>query len=287
MPELPEVETVRAGLAPVLEGRRIGRVELRRPDLRFPLPEGFGPRLTGARVLVLRRRAKYLLADLDTGETLISHLGMSGRWMVSAPGGTAQPGDFYFEGPALPAHDHVVLDIEDGPRLTYNDPRRFGFMDLCGTALLEETAHFKGMGPEPLDNGFNAAHLAAAFAGKSQSVKATLLDQRMVAGLGNIYVCEALWRAGIHPKRAAGRIAPGRLEALAGAIRAVLEEAIRAGGSTLRDFAAIDGAAGGFQQSFAVYDQEGAACRTAGCRGAVRRAVQAGRSTFYCSGCQR
>ncbi len=285
MPELPEVETVRRGLAPVLEGAVLARVEARRPDLRFPLPERMAERLTGARVTALRRRAKYLLIDLDRNETLISHLGMSGRWIVSGRAG--QPGDFYFEGPHLPAHDHVILETAAGDLLTYNDPRRFGFLDLAATDALEETSHFKGMGPEPLGNAFAGDHLAATFAGKSQNVKATLLDQRIVAGLGNIYVCEALWRAGISPKRAAGRIAPGRLGVLAQAIREVLGEAILAGGSTLRDFAAVDGAAGGFQQRFAVYDQAGGGCQRPGCGGVIRRAVQAGRSTFYCAVCQR
>ncbi len=285
MPELPEVETVRRGLAPVLEGAVLARVEARRPDLRFPLPERMAERLTGARVTALRRRAKYLLIDLDRNETLISHLGMSGRWIVSGRAG--QPGDFYFEGPHLPAHDHVILETAAGGLLTYNDPRRFGFLDLAATDALEETSHFKGMGPEPLGNAFTGDHLAAAFAGKSQNVKAKLLDQRIIAGLGNIYVCEALWRAGISPKRAAGRIAPGRLGVLAQAIREVLGEAILAGGSTLRDFAAVDGAAGGFQQRFAVYDQAGGGCQRPGCGGVIRRAVQAGRSTFYCAVCQR
>jgi formamidopyrimidine-DNA glycosylase len=286
MPELPEVETVRRGLQPVLEGRRLTKVEARRPDLRFPLPARMVERLTGARVTSLRRRAKYLLIDLDRGETLISHLGMSGRWLIAAKG-QGQPGDFYYDGPALPAHDHVVIETEAGDRLIYNDPRRFGFLDLAATGALEETSHFKGMGPEPLGNAFGPDVLAAAFEGKAQSVKAALLDQRVVAGLGNIYVCEALWRAGISPKRAAGKIAAGRLPRLAEAIRDVLGEAIRAGGSTLRDFAAVDGAAGGFQQRFSVYDQAGQPCQTPGCAGTVRRIVQQARSSFYCAVCQR
>jgi formamidopyrimidine-DNA glycosylase len=285
MPELPEVETVRRGLEPILDGRRLTKVEARRPDLRYPLPERMIERLTGARVTALRRRAKYLLIDLDRGETLISHLGMSGRWLVASHGN--QPGDFYYDGPALPAHDHVVIETETGDRLIYNDPRRFGFLDLATTDVIEETSHFKGMGPEPLGNAFGPETLEAAFAGKAQSVKAALLDQRVVAGLGNIYVCEALWRAGISPKRAAGKIAATRLPRLAAAIREVLGEAIRAGGSTLRDFAAVDGAAGGFQQRFAVYDQADQPCQRPGCAGAVRRVVQHGRSSFYCVVCQR
>lgn len=287
MPELPEVETVRRGLAPALEGRVLTQVEARRPDLRFPLPDRFVQRLTGARVLRLGRRAKYLLADLDTGETLISHLGMSGRFTILADGGAAKPGDFYFAAPPDPTHTHIVLETDASVRVEYNDPRRFGFMDIVETAALESSKHFAGMGPEPLSNAFSPAHLEHAFANKKQNVKATLLDQRTVAGLGNIYVCEALHRSAISPTRAAGRIGAKRLPALTAAIRDVLSEAIVSGGSTLRDYAAADGALGYFQHAFKVYDREGEACPTPACTGVIKRIVQSGRSTFFCPRCQR
>lgn len=287
MPELPEVETVRRGLSPALEGRRLRRVETHRPDLRFPLPDGFAARLTGARIERLDRRAKYLLAHLDTGETWISHLGMSGRYTVVADEAARQPGGFYFAAPTDPAHTHVALETDEGLRIEYNDPRRFGYMDLVPTDALDNCKHFKGMGPEPLGNAFSAAHLERAFADKKQNVKTTLLDQRIVAGLGNIYVCEALHRAGIAPTRPAGRIAAKRLAPLAAAIRVILEDAIEAGGSTLRDFATTDGALGYFQHSFRVYGREGELCPTDGCGGTIGRTVQAGRSTFFCGRCQR
>lgn len=283
MPELPEVETVRRGLSPVLAGARIVRAEARRPDLRFPLPERFAKRLTGARVLGLTRRAKYLLAPLDTGETLVAHLGMSGRFTIVDA--RAQPGAFYYDHAPDPAHTHVVLETDAGVRIEYNDPRRFGYMDLIADDALDAHPYFKGLGPEPLGNGFHADHLASAFANKKQGVKATLLDQRIVAGLGNIYVCEALHRAGISPKRAAGRIARARIGPLVAAIRDVLDEAIAAGGSTLRDYAQTDGALGYFQHRFRVYGREGEACPQ--CGGAIARFVQTGRSTFWCARCQR
>lgn len=283
MPELPEVETVRRGLAPVLDGARLAKVETRRADLRFPLPPRFAARLKGARILGLSRRAKYLLAPLDTGETLVAHLGMTGRFTIVDA--RAQPGAFYYAAPPDPAHTHVVFETGMGVRVEYNDPRRFGYMDLIGSDELEAHPWFAGMGPEPLGNAFDAAHLARAFAGKTQSVKATLLDQRIVAGLGNIYVCEALFRAGISPKRPAGRIARPRLERLAPVIRDVLDEAIEAGGSTLKDYAAADGALGYFQHRFRVYGREGEPCPV--CGAPVLRIVQAGRSTFYCARCQR
>ena len=283
MPELPEVETVKRGLAPVLDGARIAKAEARRPDLRFPLPDRFTQRLKGARVLGLARRAKYLLAPLDTGETLIAHLGMSGRFTIVDA--RAQPGAFYYPAPPDPAHTHVILETDKGARIEYNDPRRFGYMDLIASDALEAHPYFASMGPEPLGNAFGADHLAAAFAGKKQSVKATLLDQRIVAGLGNIYVCEALYRSGISPKRAAGRIGKPRLEILATIIRDVLTEAIEAGGSSLKDYAQTDGSLGYFQHRFRVYDREGAPCLT--CAAPITRIVQAGRSTFYCAKCQR
>jgi formamidopyrimidine-DNA glycosylase len=288
MPELPEVETVRRGLAPTLVGRRIVRAEARRPDLRFPLPERFADRLTGARVTALDRRAKYLIAALDTGEALVMHLGMSGRFTVVEPEGRVRAFDAYaYETGGGERHDHVVLHVEGGARVVYNDPRRFGFMDLVATDALETCRHFAAMGPEPLGNRFDAGVLAAAFAGRRTPVKAALLDQGNVAGLGNIYVCEALFRARIAPDAPAGGLPPDRLEALTVAIRDVLDEAIEAGGSTLRDFAAADGRLGGFQERFDVYGREGEACPCGRPEAIIARLVQSGRSTFYCPVCQR
>ncbi|MBC6981477.1 bifunctional DNA-formamidopyrimidine glycosylase/DNA-(apurinic or apyrimidinic site) lyase [Caulobacter sp. 17J80-11] len=283
MPELPEVETVRRGLQPSLEGARLTRVVQRRPDLRFPLPERFAERLTGAKVLGLHRRAKYLLAELDTGETWITHLGMTGRFTV----GAVTPGAFAHAAPADEKHEHLVFETGAGARIGYADARRFGYMGLIPTAALEDDPWFRGLGPEPLGNAFSAAWLAEAFAGKSQNVKVTLLDQRVVAGLGNIYVCEALHRSRVSPLTPAGKISRERLERLAVAVREVLAEAIEAGGSTLRDFANVEGDLGYFQHRFRAYGREGEPCVTEGCRGVVRRIVQAGRSTFYCPVCQR
>jgi len=287
MPELPEVETVRRGLEPVLAGALLVRVEARRPDLRFPLPEGFVQRLTGARIERLDRRAKYLLAPLDRGDTLVMHLGMSGRFEITGGQATKRPGDFHYAAPADPKHAHVIFETDGGVRVTYFDPRRFGYMDLIATDALADHPWFAGLGPEPLGPDFNAKHLAAAFAGRRQSVKASLMDQRIVAGLGNIYVCEALFRAGISPLRPAGELGTRTLNGLVAAVKAVLEEAIEAGGSTLRDYAAADGALGYFQHRFRVYGREGETCQRRGCSGAVQRIVQAGRSTFYCPACQR
>lgn len=282
MPELPEVETVRRGLVPVLEGQVITRAQVNRPDLRWPLPPGMADRLTGATVLRLRRRSKYILADLSTGETLLMHLGMSGRVLVSG----AQVGQFHHDHPAPARHDHVVLDIAGGARVTFNDARRFGAMDLVATGAAEAHPWLAALGPEPLGNAFHADHLIAAFAGRRTPVKAALLDQRMVAGLGNIYVAEALFRAHIHPARLAGRIGQARVAALVPVIRDVLAEAIAAGGSSLRDYRQADGELGYFQHSFRVYDREGQPCLTPDCTGTVRRIVQAGRSSFYCPRCQ-
>ncbi len=287
MPELPEVETVRCGLLPAMEGQRIARVELRRADLRWPFPDGMSARLTGARVVQLRRRSKYILADLDRGESLIIHLGMSGRMVISGLAAVHVPGQFHFEHPALEKHDHVILHMESGARITFNDPRRFGAMDLCATAALDAHPLLAGLGPEPLGNAFNADYLAARLAGRKTPIKAALLDQRIVAGLGNIYVCEALFRARIHPKRAAGRIGRARIEALTDAIRATLREAIAAGGSSLRDYRQANGELGYFQHSFRVYGREGVGCLRPGCTGILRRIVQSGRSSFYCPICQR
>ena len=281
MPELPEVETVRRGLQPHLEGQRIARAEARRPDLRWPLPVDLVQVLTGARVTALRRRSKYLLADLDRGGTVLMHLGMSGRMLVEGAGLAG----FHRDPSVLARHDHVVLVTESGTTITFNDARRFGMVDL----IRDGTAHplLDHLGPEPFDPGFNAAYLAARFAGRRAPVKQALLDQRIVAGLGNIYVSEALHRARIDPRRAAGRIGVARLEALAGHIREVLADAIAAGGSSLRDHRQASGELGYFQHSFRVYDREGAPCPAPGCAGIIRRVVQSGRSSFYCPGCQR
>jgi len=277
MPELPEVETTKCGLAEVMTGKRIAKIKLNRKDLRFPFPSRFAARVRGERVTNLRRRAKYLWIDLGSGETLISHLGMSGRFVIEAPGASRE---------AL-SHNHVVLELDDGTRISYCDPRRFGLMDLCPTEALDDHPLFSGIGVEPLGNEFNADHLSQALRGKKTPIKSALLDQRVVAGLGNIYVCEALFRAGISPRRQAFTVAGKRAERLAPHIRAVLREAIAAGGSSLKDFAAADGELGYFQTSFAVYGREGLSCLKDGCPGTVSRIVQAGRSTFFCSRCQR
>ena len=288
MPELPEVETVRRGLAPVLEGARIAQALVNRPDLRWPFPENMAARLTGARVTALRRRSKYILADLDTGETLIVHLGISGRMIISAPSGTRDMlAQFHHLHPAPEKHDHVVIDTDQGARVTFNDARRFGAMDLCPTDAVEQHWLIAGIGPEPLSNAFHADHLIAAFKGKRSPVKTALLDQRIVAGLGNIYVCEVLHRAAISPLRHAGRIAPARVAAMVPIIRDVLSEAIEAGGSSLRDYRQADGELGYFQHSFRAYGREAEPCQTPDCQGIIRRVVQSGRSSFYCPACQR
>ncbi len=283
MPELPEVETVRRGLLPAMEGGVIARAEVNRPDLRWPFPEAMAERLTGQRVLGLRRRSKYILADLGSSETLLIHLGMSGRMLVSGD----PLGQFHHDHPAPQKHDHVVLHMASGARVTFNDPRRFGAMDLLPTAGEAQHRLLAGIGPEPLGNGFSEAYLVAALKDRRTPIKAALLDQRIVAGLGNIYVCEALYRAGIHPARRANRISASRLAALVPIIRQVLTEAIAAGGSSLKDFRQADGDLGYFQHSFDVYGREGAPCRTPGCDHLIRRIVQSGRSSFYCGQCQR
>jgi formamidopyrimidine-DNA glycosylase len=294
MPELPEVETVRRGLEHAMVGAGIVSVEARRPDLRFPLPQNFVARLAGQEVVSLGRRAKYLLADLTSGEVLIMHLGMTGRFLVTAPDGrTREPGEVYAEARQELAHDHIVFRLSNGFTVTYNDARRFGFMDLVPRAGLEASRHFKSIGVEPLGNAFDAAMLASLFAGKAAPLKAALLDQSLIAGLGNIYVCEALHRAGLSPRRAAGTLVRRNGEPtvaarrLTEAIRAVLNEAVAAGGSTLRDFAQADGSLGDFQHRFRVYDREGEPCPTPRCGGVIQRLVQSGRSTFFCSSCQR
>lgn len=283
MPELPEVETVRRGLLPAMEGRVIERARVNRPDLRFPFPARMADRLTGARVLRLRRRSKYILGDLSTGETLLIHLGMSGRMLIS---GVAL-GKFHYDHPAPARHDHVVLDMEGGARVTFNDARRFGAMDLMDTATADAHWLLCDIGPEPLGNAFNEDYLVQRLKGRNTPVKTALLDQKIVAGLGNIYVCEVLHRAGIDPRRKAGAISAKRVAGLVPVIRAVLAEAIEAGGSSLRDYRQADGELGYFQHSFRVYDREGAPCPAEGCPGTIGRISQSGRSTFFCPRCQR
>ncbi|MCF1710644.1 bifunctional DNA-formamidopyrimidine glycosylase/DNA-(apurinic or apyrimidinic site) lyase [Tabrizicola sp. J26] len=282
MPELPEVETVRRGLEPVMTGHTIARADVRRPDLRFPLPAQMAERLTGKRIDGLRRRSKYILADLSSGETLLIHLGMSGRMLVSG----TMIGDFHHDHPAPEKHDHVVLDLDDGARITFNDARRFGAMDLLATAQAESHPLLASLGPEPFGNGFSEEYLAGRLQGRTMPIKAALLDQRLVAGLGNIYVCEVLFRAGLNPARAAGALAPDEVSRLVPLIREVLGEAIDAGGSSLRDYRQAGGELGYFQHSFRVYDREGQTCATPDCGATVARIVQSGRSSFYCPHCQ-
>lgn len=290
MPELPEVETVRRGLAPAMEGRLIERLEARRPDLRFPLPARFAKRLSGRRVVRLGRRAKYLLVYLDNERVLISHLGMSGRFTIYPPTGSDKhEADDGGHG----RHDHIVFHMEGGTRIVYTDHRRFGYMDLVLEKDLDSCRHLNGLGPEPISNEFSSESLSVALRGKKSPIKSALLDQRVVAGLGNIYACEALYRAGISPRRMANSVAgkgprPSvRIERLVPAIRNVISEAIEAGGSTLRDYAHADGELGYFQHSFQVYGREGEACLTKGCTARVARIVQSGRSSFFCPTCQR
>jgi formamidopyrimidine-DNA glycosylase len=294
MPELPEVETIRRGLAPVLEGASFIRVELRRRDLRFPFQRGFTKRLEGVGVTSLGRRAKYLVAELESGDALIMHLGMTGRFAVEEEGDARfEPGRFYDDSERLVAHDHVVFHLSSGRRLVYNDVRRFGFMVVAGRSGLDKHPLFQGLGVEPIGNEFGANTLARLFAGKARPLKSALLDQRLIAGLGNIYVCEALFRAKLSPRRSAaslsgkGEVARARREGLAEAIRCVLAEAIEKGGSTLRDYAKANGERGAFQDEFRVYGREGEACLRPGCGGIIGRLVQSGRSTFFCRACQK
>ena len=286
MPELPEVETVRRGLEPVLVGARLSRVRQNRPDLRFPFPERFVERLDGATVERIDRRAKYLLAALDTGETWVTHLGMTGRFTLDG----AQVGEFEEAASIAGKHEHMSFCAVRGDtttRVGFADARRFGFMGLIPTEAVDDHAWFRALGPEPLGNSFSSAHLAQAFVDKKQNIKVSLLDQRIVAGLGNIYVCEALYRSRISPLIAAGKVSKPRLETLARVVRDVLNDAIAAGGSTLRDFANAEGGQGYFQHRFDVYGREGQPCTGEACTGVVKRLVQAGRSTFYCPSCQR
>jgi formamidopyrimidine-DNA glycosylase len=303
VPELPEVETVKRGLAPSMEGRIVSRLELRRADLRFPFPENFPERVAGRTIISLSRRAKYLLIDLDDGLSIVSHLGMSGSYRIEQSGAADLPGQFHMERSRNEMHDHVIFHLV-GPndsrlRVIYNDPRRFGSMDMVERRHMDSYPAFKGLGPEPVGNALSADYLASRFQGKAQPLKSTLLDQKVIAGLGNIYVCEALWRAHLSPTMPSGALvthegAPtAALEMLTEAIRTVIIEAIAAGGSSLRDHIQADGSLGYFQHSFNVYDREGEPCRTGtslgevACPGTIARITQAGRSTFYCPTCQR
>jgi formamidopyrimidine-DNA glycosylase len=293
MPELPEVETVRRGLQPVMEGERIVKAEARRKDLRFPFQKDFVARLTGQTVTSLGRRAKYLMADLASGDVLLMHLGMSGSFRVIEDEDTKTPGKFHHPRSGDRAHDHVVFHMSSGAAIVFNDPRRFGYMKIIARRALDDEPLLSGLGPEPLGNEFDAAMLARSCANKKTSLKAALLDQRVVAGLGNIYVCEALFRSQLSPRRLAATLATKKAEPtdhakrLVDAIHAVLNQAIKAGGSSLRDHRQTSGELGYFQHSFQVYDREGEKCQTAGCGGIVRRFTQNGRSTFWCPKCQR
>ncbi|MEM9207411.1 MAG: bifunctional DNA-formamidopyrimidine glycosylase/DNA-(apurinic or apyrimidinic site) lyase [Pseudomonadota bacterium] len=300
MPELPEVETVRRGLEPVMTGARILSADVRRPDLRFPFPEKFSERLAGQTIISLGRRSKYLTMDLANGAVVIMHLGMSGRFLIeerhSGEGARSDVGDFVHDTGRLPQHDHVVLHLErDGGqmRVIYNDPRRFGFMLMTERARFDEHPLIKDLGVEPIGNALSPDYLASRFLGKAAPLKAALLDQKIIAGLGNIYVAESLWRAKLSPRRAAKTLvkksgAPtARLEALTGHIVDVIQDAIAAGGSSLRDYTHTDGSLGYFQHAFAVYGREYEPCQRQGCRGVIARIVQSNRSSFYCPVCQR
>jgi formamidopyrimidine-DNA glycosylase len=293
MPELPEVETVRRGLAAAMVGARITGIAQRRADLRFPFPKNFAKRLTGRQVTGLRRRAKYLLADLDDGHTLVMHLGMSGSFRIEDGKLAKTPSKFHHARSKDRAHDHVAFRLSTGQRIIYNDPRRFGFMQIVTRDKLDEHPLFRNVGIEPLGGELDGAALARLFAGKIAPLKTVLSDQRVIAGLGNIYVCEALHRASLSPRRRAGSLArktgapTERADRLARAIREVLEEAVEAGGSSLRDHRQTSGELGYFQHKFRVYDREGEACLRPGCRGRVKRIVQSGRATFFCGTCQR
>ena len=276
MPELPEVETVMRGLMPVMDGQQIVRAEVRREGLRWPFPDRFAARLTGARVEGMQRRAKYILMALDSGESLLVHLGMSGKVTIDESG-LLPPGK----------HDHVILDMENGVRILFNDPRRFGSLDLLETASRDTHKLLAALGPEPLGNSFNAAYFSTRLKGRKTPIKSAMLDQKIVAGLGNIYVCEALWRAGIAPLTQSAALNPARVSVLVGHIRDVLAEAIEAGGSSLKDYRQANGELGYFQHSFKTYGREGAACLKPKCGGEIVRITQSGRSSFYCPRCQK
>ncbi len=296
MPELPEVETVRRGLAPVMEGGVIEKAIINRLNLRFPFPERFIQRLEGQKILSVGRRAKYLVLDLESGEILVMHLGMSGSFRIEMAEGVEAPGVFHHPRSDAKKHDHVIISV-NGPHgradIIYNDPRRFGYMDLVARSEMDTNKHFANVGVEPTGNALDGDLISKLFAGKTAPLKATLLDQRLIAGLGNIYVCEALWRAGLSPTRKASTItrkdgkATKRTELLAQSIREIIASAIEAGGSSLRDHKQTDGTMGYFQHTFNVYDQEGKPCKSEGCNSMIKRIVQSGRSTFYCPTCQR
>lgn len=281
MPELPEVETVRRGLTPAMQGQRIDRLDVNRPDLRFPFPDKFRDRVEGTTITHMGRRAKFLVVDLSSGESLIMHLGMSGRFTVDQ----AKTADFHHDPGTNSAHDHVVFHLQNGATVTYNDPRRFGFMELWPTETIAAYPRVEHLGPEPQSNHFHADYLDAQFRGKATPIKSALLDQSVIAGLGNIYVCEALFRSGISPRRKASSVVGKRNARLVPAINEVIAEAIAAGGSSISDFASASGELGYFQKHFSVYDREGDACDT--CGNTIERIVQSGRSTFFCSQCQR
>ncbi len=296
MPELPEVETVARGLARVMEGVRITSVRLNRPDLRFPFPAGFAERLAGQRVEAVGRRAKYIVAHLSGGDVLLMHLGMSGRFLIEDQGGASQPGEFHHDvgagSGADDPHAHVVFTLEGGSQVIYCDPRRFGMMDLFARSQITEHKLLKDIGIEPLGNELSGAFLNQALRGKQTPIKAALLDQRIVCGIGNIYACEALYRSHLSPRRLARTItsaagSTARCDLLAETIRDVLNEAVAAGGSSLRDYVQTDGELGYFQHAFQVYDREGEPCARPDCSGSVGRIVQSGRSTFFCPCCQR
>lgn len=292
MPELPEVETVRRGLQPAMEGARIAQAVLRRADLRFPFPKRLAKRLEGQTVVAVSRRAKYLLFQLDNGLTLLSHLGMSGSFRIEQGELEEMPGVFHHARGRLLAHDHVVLSLTSPGgrecRVIYNDPRRFGFMDLIERGGLDNNRFLQGLGVEPLGNVLSGALISELFAKKAAPLKSALLDQRLIAGLGNIYVCEALWRAGLSPERISRTIIGTKhADRLAVDIREVIADALQAGGSSLRDYKQTDGSLGYFQHSFSVYDREGEKCRKLRCKGTIRRIVQSGRSSFFCPVCQK
>jgi formamidopyrimidine-DNA glycosylase len=282
MPELPEVETVRRGLLPVMEGKVIKSTAVNFSGLRWPFPAKMAERLSGVRVLTLRRRSKYILADLSSAETLLIHLGMSGRMLISGH----QVGTFFHDHPAAQKHDHVVMTMEDGGRVTFNDARRFGAMDLMPTDGAQTHPLLAVLGPEPLGNGFDEDYLAARLAGRRTPIKSALLDQRNIAGLGNIYVCEVLFRAGLHPAKMAGELSGSQVAGLVPIVREVLSEAIEAGGSSLRDYRQTSGELGYFQHQFCVYGREGEACSAPDCASSIERIVQSGRSSFFCPTCQ-
>lgn len=287
MPELPEVETVVQGLLTVITGKLIKTVTINRPNLRWPFPKGMKERLEGNVVLNVNRRSKYILVELSLGETMIMHLGMSGRVLIHQRKAQNNHENFYFNQPEIEKHDHVIFDFEEGIRVVYNDPRRFGAIDVCNSMELSTHKMISNLGIEPLSNQFNADFLLEKFKGSKTTIKAALLNQRHVCGLGNIYVCEALWRSGISPLKLAGQIKINKIELLTTAIRKVLLEAISSGGSSLKDFKNTEGTLGYFQHNFNVYDSEGNSCKTVGCCETIKKIVQAGRSTFFCNNCQR